>query len=96
MSAITSRAKNTKHYLTVIIVACFIFLFGRLVPSFAGITPVGIGILGVFIGVLIATMVTGETFWPAMLGLIGIILCDFASANELLSMWFGNAIFHNQ
>lgn len=91
MSAITSRAKNTKHYLTVIIVACFIFLFGRLVPSFAGITPVGIGILGVFIGVLIATMVTGETFWPAMLGLIGIILCDFASANELLSMWFGNA-----
>lgn len=91
MSTTTSGAKNTKHYITVAIVACFIFLFGKVVPSFAGITPIGISVMGIFLGVLIATMVTGETFWPAMLGLIGIVICDYVTAGDLLKMWFGNA-----
>ncbi len=91
MSVTTAKAKNTKHYIIVAVVACLIFLFGRIVPEFAGITHVGISVLGIFLGVLLATMITGETFWPAMLGLVGLVLCDYASASELLSMWFGNA-----
>lgn len=69
--------KNVKYYICVAISLCFIFLFGKLVQPFAGITPVGISILGIFFGVLIATIVTGETFWPALLGLFGMIVCDF-------------------
>lgn len=90
MSMTTSKSKNVGHYVTVLIVLGFIFLFGRIVPEFGGITPVGVSVLGIFIGVLVATMVTGETFWPAMLGLVGLIVCDYASAGELLELWFGN------
>ena len=84
MSALTARGKNVKYYICVAISLCFIFLFGKLVQPFAGITPVGISILGIFFGVLIATIVTGETFWPALLGLFGMIVCDFTTAGDLL------------
>ena len=90
MSTTNSRTKNTKYYVCVAVTVCFIFLLGRIVPSFAGITPIGVSMLFIFLGVLIATMVTGETFWPAMLGLIGMVLCDYATAGDLLKMWFGN------
>ena len=90
MSALTARGKNVKYYICVAISLCFIFLFGKLVQPFAGITPVGISILGIFFGVLIATIVTGETFWPALLGLFGMIVCDFTTAGDLLKTWFGN------
>lgn len=90
MSALTARGKNVKYYICVAISLCFIFLFGKLIQPFAGITPVGISILGIFFGVLIATIVTGETFWPALLGLFGMIVCDFTTAGDLLKTWFGN------
>ena len=68
----TATAKNTKFYIWAAISLCFIFLFGLVVPPFAGITEMGINVLGVFFGVLIATIVTGETFWPAVMGLFEI------------------------
>ena len=86
----TATAKNTKFYIWAAISLCFIFLFGLVVPPFAGITEMGINVLGVFFGVLIATIVTGETFWPAVMGLFGLVLCGFQPANALLASWFGN------
>lgn len=90
MSNTNSRAKNAKFYVCVVITVFFIFVLGRIVPPFAGITPVGVSMLFIFLGVLIATMVTGDTFWPAMLGLIGMVICDYATSGDLLKMWFGN------
>ena len=89
----TSSAKKSKstYYICVAVAVFFMFIFGRVVPAFAGITPVGISMLGIFLGVLIVTMVTGETFWPAVLGLFAMIICDYSSASGLLATWFGNA-----
>ena len=74
MSA-TTTGKNVKFYIWAAISLCFIFLFGLVVPPFAGITPMGVSVLGVFFGVLIATIVTGDTFWPAVMGLFGLVVC---------------------
>ncbi len=83
--------KNTRYYIFAAISVCFMFAFGRIVPPFAGITPVGMSMLGIFVGVLIATIATGETFWPALLGLFAMVICDYAAAGDLLRTWFGNA-----
>ena len=48
---------------------CLMFFFGVIIPPFAGITSVGMSILGIFFGVLISTIATNEIFWPAILGL---------------------------
>ena len=66
------------------------FLFRVIVPPFAGITPEGITVLGVFFGVLIATVATGETFWPAVLGLFALVWGQFAKGSALLGTWFGD------
>lgn len=90
MSTSIAKKSNVQYYICVAIAVFFMFIFGRIVPSFAEITPVGISMLGVFFGVLILTIVTGETFWPALLGLFAMIICDFTSASGLLATWFGN------
>ncbi len=87
-----ARKSNAKHYLWVLISLCFIFLFGEIVPPFAGIKPVGMGILGVFFGVLIATITTNEVFWPAVFGLFGMVMCGYLTPAAMLSTWFGNTV----
>ena len=57
-----AKSKNTSYYIWCAVSLCFMFLFRVIVPPFAGITPEGITVLGVFFGVLIATVATGETF----------------------------------
>lgn len=90
MSTSVAKKSNVPYYVCVAIAVFFMFIFGRIVPSFAGITPVGVSMLGIFFGVLIVTIVTGETFWPALLGLFAMIICDFTTAGGLLATWFGN------
>lgn len=81
--------KNTSYFIWSGISLAFMFLF-RFIPPFAGITEVGVGILGIFLGVLIATITTGETFWPAVMGLFAMILCGFSTSGDLLKTWFGD------
>ena len=88
----TITYKNTKYYVWSLISIGLMFLFGVIVPPFAGITPVGISILGIFFGVLISTIATNETFWPAVLGLFAMVICNYMSASDLLSAWFGNSV----
>ena len=84
------KSKNTSYYIWCAVSLCFMFLFRVIVPPFAGITPEGMTVLGVFFGVLIATVATGETFWPAALGLFALVWGKFSSGNALLATWFGN------
>lgn len=84
-----AKSSNTSYFIWSGISLAFMFLF-RFIPPFAGITDVGVGILGIFFGVLIATITTGETFWPAVMGLFAMILCGFSSAGDLLKTWFGD------
>lgn len=85
-----TTGKNTSYFIWSAISLAFMFLF-RFIPPFAGITEVGVGILGIFFGVLIATVATGETFWPAVLGLFAMIMCGYSSASDLLKTWFGDS-----
>ena len=43
------------------------------------ISPLGMTVIGVFFGVLVATIATNETFWPALMGLFALIVGDFAT-----------------
>lgn len=85
------KSSLTSYYVWMVISVLFMFLFGKVVRPFAGINAMGINILGIFFGVLIATIATNEIFWPAVLGLFAMVLCGFEKANPLLSAWFGNS-----
>lgn len=83
---------NAKYYVVVAISLGLMFLFGKIVPPFAGINKVGVHIIGIFFGVLVATIATNETFWPAVFGLFAMILGGYSTAGGLLSTWFGNTV----
>lgn len=71
------KSSLTSYYVWMVISVLFMFLFGKVVRPFAGINAMGINILGIFFGVLIATIATNEIFWPAVLGLFAMVLCGF-------------------
>ena len=91
-SSAVESGKNTKYYIVVAISLCFMFLFDKIVPPFAGITTLGVSMLGIFFGVLIATIATNETFWPAVIGLFAMVVCGYSKASALLATWFGNTV----
>lgn len=79
---------NVLHY---IICAAFCLLF-RFVPGFAGITPLGMGILGSFIGAVYGWITIG-TLWPSAMGLLGIGLS--IGITNMMAAGFGNETFTN-
>lgn len=88
----TITQKNTKYYVWSFISIFLMFFFGVIVPPFAGISKVGVSILGIFFGVLVSTIATNETFWPAVLGLFAMVICDYLPAGGMLQAWFGNSV----
>jgi len=61
------RKVNIIHYL---IVALFCFGF-RFIPPFAGLTPLGMGIMGTFIGAIYGWIAI-DMLWPSILALVGL------------------------
>ncbi len=87
---VASKKNNAKYYIFAFVSLFLMFFFGQVVKPFAGIKPAGVSILGIFFGVLIATIYTGETFWPAVLGLFAMVTTNYMAGPALLSNWFGN------
>lgn len=71
------------HY---IIVAAFCLLF-RFVPPFGGLTEVGVGILGTFIGAIYGWVMI-DMLWPSILALVGIGLS--IGMSSMLTASFGS------
>ena len=74
------------HY---IITAALVIGF-RFIPGFAGITPLGMGILGTFIGAIYGWVTIG-TFWPSIVALAGIGIS--IGMNQMLVAGFANLVF---
>ncbi len=85
-----TKSNNATYYVWTVIGLCFMFLFGKIVPPFAGITAVGVSIIGIFIGVLVIILATNETFWPCVMGLFAIVMSGYTTASAILGTWFGN------
>lgn len=83
--AFTINGKSAIHY---IIVALFCVGF-RYVPGFAGITPMGMGILGCFIGAIYGWS-TIDMIWPSIMAMIG--MGFIVGMNAMAQATFGNFI----
>lgn len=84
----TSTAKRDKLYLHVFITALLMFGFGCL-PAPDPITPLGMKMLGVFLG-LIYGWSFSSLAWPSIMGMLALIMTGSISFDQLLSLGFGN------
>lgn len=88
-----AKAKQPRNlYPMWTVIALFMmFLFGYVVPGWGPVTPLGAKIFGVFIGALLMTIFTNQTFWPALMALFAMVFHGYLSANAALSGWLGSS-----
>ncbi len=67
---------------------CLMFGFGYL-PAFSTITPAGMQVLGIFIG-LCWLWTAVDLVWPSILGLAALALSDYGTMGKVLASSFGN------
>ena len=54
------------------------------------LTPMGIEILGIFIGVIYGWLIVGDIFWPSLLGLVMLGLTDWSTVPNAFKTGFGH------
>ncbi|MDO7786610.1 SLC13 family permease [Desulforamulus aquiferis] len=86
----TAPPNNTLYYIHCVIGLLFMFGFGSLAP-FEPITPVGMQVLGVFIG-LIYLWSFVSILWPSLLGIVALSITEYASLKEVLMSSFGDTV----
>lgn len=67
------------------------FIFGHIVPPIYPITPLGMQIVGVFLGLIWLWCFVGF-LWPSLFGFAAFALTDFATMGQIVSMSFGNNV----
>lgn len=84
-----SKTKSNLQIIHIAITIALMFV-GRFLPPVGTITPLGMEILGIFLG-----LIYGWTFcnmiWPSFLGLVLIGLSDYSSVNGILAAGMGQS-----
>lgn len=93
---ITVTDKNLKKvrkgnliFLHAAIVIFFMFIFGRILSPIGAITPLGMKILGIFIGMLYGWTACGM-IWPSLLGMVAFASTGMMTMPQFLAVSFGN------
>ena len=77
-------------YVHFAVVLAFMFLF-RFVPPFGTITPYGMAVIGIFIGLIYGWSVDADNLcWTSLLGIVALGVTDFGTAATSLATAFGN------
>ncbi len=80
----------TKNDVFTLIGIAIIYLFGYICPSFGGITPLGMKMLGVLIGLIFMTCMGCNIIVSSLLALMAFVIHGYYTPAELLSNWVGS------
>lgn len=84
------RPKNTMYYINTIIVFVLMFGIGSVEPI-GQITPLGMQILGIFVGTLYGWCTVGLV-WPSLMAMVMVGLSGYCTVSESFIAGFGNDI----
>lgn len=82
------RKKDTMYYINSAITVIIMFGFGSL-PPVDPITPLGMQILGIFLGLLYGWTFVDQV-WPSILGMVALSLTNYMSLKGLMAAGFGS------
>ena len=87
-TATKEKSKNTGYYINVTIMFLLMFGIGQIEP-FGQITPLGMQILGIFVGMLYGWC-TVNLIWPSLLGMLVLGCTEYCTVNEVFDRGFGD------
>ena len=88
---LADKPKNTKYYINSAIGVSIMLFFGYL-PTFSTVTPIGMKILGIYLGLLYLWS-TVDLIWPSLLGIIITGFSGYDSVSGILASGFGDGTF---
>lgn len=81
-------SKSSAYYVNAVICILIMLLFG-FIPAPEPMTPLGMKVVGIFIGMIYGWITVG-THWPSLLGVLLLGLSGYAPMNSVLKDTFGN------
>ena len=88
--ATQAETKVNSKLIHFVIVCLFMFCF-RFIPPFGTLTPYGMAIVGIFIGIIWGwSFDAGNLIWTSLLGLVALGLTDFGTCANSMARAFGS------
>lgn len=85
-----ANKKSKSKYIHFAVVLALMFLF-RFIPPIGTITPYGMAIIGIFIGLIYGWSVDADNLiWTSLLALVALGVTDFGTAGKAIAQAFGN------
>ena len=78
------------YWLNTSIVIFLMFFFGRLIAPWGAITPVGMQVLGIFLGLIWGWSII-EILWPSLMGMLALGMSDYMTMAQAMQEGFGNS-----
>ena len=79
------------YYIKLLVCLIFMFLFNRIVPSWGGITPIGLSAIGIFIGLILMIVFDFGLIPSTCLAMFAIVHSGFMTGSELIGSTIGNS-----
>ena len=90
------KQKSPALYYVIVIICVAIMFLGKFIPPFAAeITPAGMGVLGVFVGVVILWSSVGGSIWPSLLAIVALGCTGYTNVNGAISSSLGAFMVFN-
>ncbi|MCL2286739.1 MAG: SLC13 family permease [Firmicutes bacterium] len=86
-----SNSANIRFYVHVVIGLFMMFAFARVFSPLGSLTPVGMQIVGVFVGAVWLWCFVGF-LWPSLIALVAFGFTDYASFGQVVTTAFGNQV----
>lgn len=63
----------------------------KYIPAVDPLTPVGMSVIGIFLGMLYGWLIVGDVFWPSIVGLVFLGFSGYTTVPEAFTTGFGNS-----
>lgn len=83
-----TRKESLRFWIKIIIIFILMFGFGKLSP-FSAMTPYGMQVLGVFLGMLFGWMFF-DVGWTSLMGIVAVVITGITNYKAAVSIAFGN------
>lgn len=74
-----------------ILISLAIMICFKFIPVSEPLTPLGIEVIGIFLGMLYGWLIANDSFWPSIFGLILLGLSSYSTVPDVLKSGFGNS-----
>ena len=82
---------TTGQWIGIIVGVLIMFGSGFVIPTWSAVTPMGVSMLGVFIGLLVLITVTNNLVWTSLLAIFAMVVLGYSAGNATVASSLGNA-----